>query len=207
MPSRLRAVLGTDALRYYLLRDVSFGQDGNFSHDALLTRYNSDLANGLGNLASRTLTMIERYCGGEVIAPHSAHVGEAEKSLAEALVAAAHATVEQYEELSFSRALETIWAAVAQVDGYMTAQKPWTLADDPAAAWASGDGAVPRGRSAADYCGAGASVLAECDGEDLGAAWAVGTAGGVANRSAYAWRAAGWDADWGIGAGVPARRT
>jgi len=126
-------VLGTDALRYYLLRDVPFGQDGNFSHDALLTRYNSDLANGLGNLTSRTLTMIQRYCGGEVIAPHSAHAGEAEKNLATALVAAARAAVEQYEELSFSKALETIWAAVAQVDGYLTAQKPWALADDAAA--------------------------------------------------------------------------
>jgi methionyl-tRNA synthetase len=74
-------------LRYYLLCDVPFGQDGNFSHDALLTRYNSDLANGLGNLASRTLAMIERYCGGEVPAspvPGSAP-GEAEASLAAAL--------------------------------------------------------------------------------------------------------------------------
>ena len=75
-------VLGVDALRYYLLRDVPFGQDGNFSHDALITRYNSDLANGLGNLASRTLTMIERYCGGEVPAPIAAiALGDDETSL------------------------------------------------------------------------------------------------------------------------------
>ena len=126
-------VLGTDALRYYLLRDVPFGQDGNFSHDALLTRYNSDLANGLGNLASRTLTMIQRYCDGEVIAPTPGHIGEAEKKLAEGLVEAARVALEQYEELSFNRALETIWAAIAEVDGYLTAQKPWTLADDAAA--------------------------------------------------------------------------
>ena len=58
--------LGNDALRYYLLREVVFGQDGNFSKDALITRYNADLANGLGNLASRTLTMIENYCAGIV---------------------------------------------------------------------------------------------------------------------------------------------
>src|ERR1700734_2659419 len=58
--------LGNDALRYYLLREVVFGQDGNFSKDALITRYNADLANGLGNLSSRTLTMIENYCGGVV---------------------------------------------------------------------------------------------------------------------------------------------
>ena len=58
--------LGNDALRYYLLREVVFGQDGNFSREALITRYNADLANGLGNLASRMLTMIENYCGGVI---------------------------------------------------------------------------------------------------------------------------------------------
>jgi methionyl-tRNA synthetase len=62
-------VLGADALRYFLLREVVFGQDGSFSFDALVQRYNSDLANGLGNLASRTLTMINRYFKGEVPLP------------------------------------------------------------------------------------------------------------------------------------------
>ncbi len=124
--------IGVDALRYYLLRDVPFGQDGNFSHDALLTRYNSDLANGLGNLASRTLTMIGRYCEGQIPAEHSAIIGDAEKSLAAAVSEAAHTVAAQYEELSFSRALELVWAAIAQVDGYLTGQKPWALADDPA---------------------------------------------------------------------------
>jgi methionyl-tRNA synthetase len=124
--------IGVDALRYYLLRDVPFGQDGNFSHDALLTRYNSDLANGLGNLASRTLAMIGRYCEGQIPPAHSGAIGEAEKSLAAAVTEAARASAAQYEELSFSRALELIWAAIAQVDGYITAQKPWSLADDPA---------------------------------------------------------------------------
>src|SRR5213075_3118580 len=64
-------VLGSDALRYFLLREVVFGQDGSFSFDALVQRYNSDLANGLGNLASRTLTMINRYFKGEV--PYPSH--------------------------------------------------------------------------------------------------------------------------------------
>ena len=64
-------VLGADALRYFLLREVVFGQDGSFSFDALVQRYNSDLANGLGNLASRTLTMINRYFKGEV--PYPSH--------------------------------------------------------------------------------------------------------------------------------------
>ncbi len=132
-PEPIARTLGVDALRYYLLRDVSFGQDGNFSHDALLTRYNSDLANGLGNLASRTLAMIERYFGGEVPEPDPAASGEAEAALVAAVSAAIPAALEQYEQLSFFRALEAIWAAVAQVDGYLTAQKPWTLADNPEA--------------------------------------------------------------------------
>ena len=124
--------VGADALRYYLLREVSFGQDGNFSHDALLTRYNSDLANGLGNLASRTLSMIERYCAGEIPAASAPATGDPEKALVAAVAGAIRTAIEQYEDLSFSRALEAIWSAVAHVDGYLTAQKPWTLAQDPA---------------------------------------------------------------------------
>jgi methionyl-tRNA synthetase len=123
--------VGVDALRYYLLRDVPFGQDGNFSHDSLLTRYNSDLANGLGNLASRTLTMIGRYCEGQVPAAHPSAIGEAEKSLFASVTEAARTVPAQYDEFSFSRALEILWAAIAQVDGYITAHKPWSLADDP----------------------------------------------------------------------------
>ena len=63
------AKVGNDALRYYLLRETVFGQDGNFSREALITRYNADLANGLGNLASRVLTMVEQYCGGLIPEP------------------------------------------------------------------------------------------------------------------------------------------
>ncbi len=73
--------IGVDALRYYLLRDVPFGQDGNFSHDALLTRYNSDLANGLGNLASRTLAMIGRYCEGQIPSAHDGAHSRAPRNL------------------------------------------------------------------------------------------------------------------------------
>ena len=122
--------LGADALRYYLLREVSFGQDGNFSHDALLTRYNSDLANGLGNLASRTLTMIGLYCGGEVPAEAGGEGSAAEQALIAAVNEAMRTAIEQYEELSFFRALEAIWSAVSHVDGYLTSRKPWTLAED-----------------------------------------------------------------------------
>jgi len=123
-------VLGTDALRYYLLRDVPFGHDGNFSHDALLTRYNSDLANGLGNLASRTLTMIGQYCGG--IIPQRPESSTLELPLKNAISEVAGSESVNlagfYNDLDFSRALESIWRAIAQVDNFLTTSKPWALA-------------------------------------------------------------------------------
>ena len=70
----IREVMGADALRYFLLREIVFGQDGSFSYDALVNRYNSDLANGLGNLASRTLTMIHQYRGGAI--PEGSRAGD-----------------------------------------------------------------------------------------------------------------------------------
>jgi methionyl-tRNA synthetase len=123
-------VLGADALRYFLLREVVFGQDGSFSFDALVQRYNSDLANGLGNLASRTLTMITRYFRGEVPYPSrgAAHTG------AEDMIAAlAKHTISEFHELfqqqQFSRALELAWALVAAVDKYIVENEPWTLGE------------------------------------------------------------------------------
>ena len=134
-PEPIARTVGVDALRYYLLREVPFGQDGNFSHDALLTRYNSDLANGLGNLASRTLAMIERYCGGEVPAAARRPLrATQENALAATVSEASRTAVEQYEELSFSRALEIIWAAIAQVDGYITARSPGRSPKSPISA-------------------------------------------------------------------------
>ena len=123
-------VLGSDALRYFLLREVVFGQDGSFSFDALVQRYNSDLANGLGNLASRTLAMITRYFTGEVPYPSrgAAHTGE------EDLIAAlAKHTISEFNELfaqfQFSRALELAWALVAAIDKYIVENEPWALAE------------------------------------------------------------------------------
>jgi methionyl-tRNA synthetase len=122
--------LGADALRYFLLREVVFGQDGSFSFDALVQRYNSDLANGLGNLASRTLTMITRYFHGEVPYPSrgAAHTG------AEDMIAAlAKHSISEFHELfqqqQFSRALELAWALVAAVDKYIVENEPWTLGE------------------------------------------------------------------------------
>jgi len=123
-------VLGADALRYFLLREVVFGQDGSFSFDALVQRYNADLANGLGNLASRTLTMITRYFRGEVPYPSAAISQKpGDSAVAEAarrVIAEYSALVDQYQ---FSRALEVAWGLVAAVDKYIVENEPWALGE------------------------------------------------------------------------------
>jgi methionyl-tRNA synthetase len=118
-------VLGADALRYFLLREVVFGHDGSFSFDALVQRYNSDLANGYGNLVSRTLTMIGKYFGGVV--PEAA--GLQADSIATEIPETIAAVEQLFEALDFSRALERLWTIVAATDGYLTASAPWKQAE------------------------------------------------------------------------------
>jgi methionyl-tRNA synthetase len=128
-PRPIANVLGMDALRYYMLRETVFGQDGNFSYDALVQRYNSDLANGLGNLASRTLTMIEKYCGGAFPKGYA----ELSVSLAPWRVPERIQQIRSlYEQYQFTRVLEEIWRLITDVDLLISDQKPWTLAEDPA---------------------------------------------------------------------------
>jgi methionyl-tRNA synthetase len=118
---------GNDALRYYLLREAPFGQDMSFSYEGLIQRFNSDLANDLGNLANRTLTMLNRYFGGEVPSP-------AEQTLAEREVAElAEATLTdfrvRFDACDFSRALESVWQFIARVNKYLVETQPWALAE------------------------------------------------------------------------------
>jgi methionyl-tRNA synthetase len=140
-PRPIVHVLGMDALRYYLLRETVFGQDGNFSYDALVQRYNSDLANGLGNLASRTLTMIERYFEGKI--PNAISSDEKPeyhsqsvtgiRQIAELMLqdgASVGLAIWSFEKLQFSRALESVWTLISAVDAYLTTTRPWALAED-----------------------------------------------------------------------------
>ena len=123
-------VLGADALRYFLLREVVFGQDGSFSFDALVQRYNSDLANGIGNLASRTLTMINRYFKGEVPYPsHAVAKSPADDAVAETARKAIREFGTFFDQFQFSRALETAWGLVAAVDKYIVENEPWSLGE------------------------------------------------------------------------------
>ncbi|HLX86690.1 MAG TPA: methionine--tRNA ligase [Terriglobales bacterium] len=123
----IRDVLGADALRYFLLREVVFGQDGSFSFDALVQRYNSDLANGLGNLASRTLTMINRYFKGEVPYPSQTAQTSADAAIAEAAKKTIAEFGQLFDQFQFSRALELAWSLVAAVDKYIVENEPWAL--------------------------------------------------------------------------------
>ncbi|HLW77250.1 MAG TPA: methionine--tRNA ligase, partial [Bryobacteraceae bacterium] len=118
----IHRVLGVDALRYFLLREVVFGQDGSFSYDALVGRYNADLANGLGNLASRTLAMIHQYRGGQI--PESAGTSHIASIASETTSMA----LDCFERLEFSKALEVIWGLIGRVDKYIVERTPWILA-------------------------------------------------------------------------------
>jgi methionyl-tRNA synthetase len=122
-PRPIVDVLGMDALRYYLLRETVFGQDGNFSYDALIQRYNSDLANGLGNLASRTAALIEKFFGGKI--PKPGALALQDEALAKETQSAIAEVLENYETLKFSHALEKIWSVISAADKYLTSEQPW----------------------------------------------------------------------------------
>ena len=129
LPRPIANMLGMDALRYFLLREVVFGQDGNFSYDALVTRYNSDLANGLGNLASRTAAMLEKNFAGKV--PKPGNILPQDDVLAKEAQNAIGEVLERYERFEFARALETIWSVIAAADKYLTTEQPWALETSP----------------------------------------------------------------------------
>ncbi|MFZ0745774.1 MAG: methionine--tRNA ligase [Terracidiphilus sp.] len=116
-------VLGADALRYFLLREIPFGQDGNFSFDALVQRYNGDLANGYGNLVSRVVNMVHKYFAG--VLPDAGPVTPAESALRESAVRTIAAFGPTFDDLNFSDALKSLWSLVAETDGYLTANAPW----------------------------------------------------------------------------------
>jgi methionyl-tRNA synthetase len=139
----VREVLGSDALRYFLLREIPFGQDGNFSFDALVQRFNGDLANGYGNLVSRVVNMMHKYFGGVV--PETGVETPAETVLRENTVRTIAEFGPLFDELNFSEALKLLWNLVAETDGYLTANAPWKR---------------PAGRSEADHAALQARVLA-----------------------------------------------
>jgi methionyl-tRNA synthetase len=121
---------GLDALRYFVMREMPIGQDASFSDDAIQARYNADLANDLGNLASRAVTMIHRYRGGRVPAGEGA--GEAlDARLVEAGGKTIAAVTGAFEQVQVNVALQEVWSFVGLVNKYIVEREPWTLAKDP----------------------------------------------------------------------------
>ncbi len=126
-PNKMVDELGADAFRYFLLREVPFGQDGDFSLTGMVARINSDLANGLGNLLSRTLTLIERTQAGLLPAPGP--MRPAERELEQATVSLLNEALPRHlEQLEFHRALEAIWHVIQLANQYVDKTAPWTLA-------------------------------------------------------------------------------
>jgi methionyl-tRNA synthetase len=123
-PFVLTKEFGADQLRYFLLREVPFGQDGNYSREAIIQRINSDLANDLGNLAQRSLSMIAKNCGSVV--PKPGALTRADETILAAADSALARVTEAIDDLAIHRALEIIWALVADANRYFAGEEPWS---------------------------------------------------------------------------------
>ncbi len=132
-PIDLANAFGVDQLRYFLLREVSFGNDGSYSEEAIVTRCNADLANNLGNLVQRSLSMIAKNCEGRV--PNPGQVTADETALLASVDSAQIAVTEAIAQLALQNALEAIWSAMSQANLYFADQAPWAVRKtDPARA-------------------------------------------------------------------------
>lgn len=127
-PEPIIELYGIDSFRYFLLREFSFGQDGSFSREKFLTRLNSDLANDLGNLVSRTVTMVEKYNDGLI--PEALKSGEFDDELKELAINIPEKVEEHMDKLNFSGALEEIWKLIRRTNKYIDETTPWVLAKE-----------------------------------------------------------------------------
>ena len=134
-PAALAATYGVDPLRYFLLREVPFGQDGNYSHEAIVARINADLANDLGNLAQRSLSMIAKNCGGRV--PEPGALTAADKSLLTDARILPAAVRKHMGDFMLHLALAEVWKVVADANRYFAAEEPWAKKTTDAARMAT----------------------------------------------------------------------
>jgi methionyl-tRNA synthetase len=133
-PVPLIDAFGVDPLRYFLLREMVFGQDASYSDEAFVDRVNSDLANDLGNLVSRTLKMIEDYCGGKIPASHPKF--REDEPLKTAARDAWDGFRKDFEELEFSAGLARVWDYIGLLNRFLVQNEPWKLAQDQGRRWA-----------------------------------------------------------------------
>lgn len=139
-PEILKKYFQTDAVRYFVLSEMVFGQDGNFGYEKLIEKTTADLANGLGNLASRTLAMIKRYRDGQIpdgkiseekyIFAKRASVNPDEQEIVTALELARDEFLRRFDRYEFSQALEILWSVIGRIDKLITDSKPWELVKD-----------------------------------------------------------------------------
>ena len=130
-PFALTDTYGVDPLRYFFMREVPFGQDGNYSHEAIVNRINADLANDLGNLAQRSLSMIGKHCAAAV--PEPGAFSEADRAMLDQAEALPEKVRGAMEDFALHQALAEIWAVVGDANRYFASQEPWALRkSDPA---------------------------------------------------------------------------
>jgi methionyl-tRNA synthetase len=125
-PGDITDTFGSDAFRYYFMSAIHFGQDGSFSWEDLAARYQAELANGFGNLASRVIAMVSRYFDGLV--PATGGYIEADLAIQSVVAKAAEAADAAIERLAIHEAIAAVWTIVDELNGYLTVQQPWVLA-------------------------------------------------------------------------------
>ena len=124
-------VFGVDALRYFVMREMPLGQDANFSDEGILTRYNADLANDLGNVVSRTTTMIHRYCGGVIPESATGRRDDLDRALEAQIGRTIELVTSHFDAFQVSQALQETWELIRSVNQYIVRREPWALAKAP----------------------------------------------------------------------------
>ncbi|MCB1451946.1 MAG: class I tRNA ligase family protein, partial [Nitratireductor sp.] len=124
-PFNLIEAYGVDPVRYFFMREVAFGQDGTYSHEAIVARINADLANDLGNLAQRSLSMIAKNCDGKV--PAKGELTAEDRAILDAAYALRDETRKAMETQQINKALDAVWQVVGDANRYFAAQAPWAL--------------------------------------------------------------------------------